>query len=434
VKTIKQFLKSVYSSIEKRRDSYIELGMAVASAGYIESVVAVSESNLYRRRFSSIYDTLKEVKKDEDCLLKARLELFSETCKELSGYEVYSGDSTFIKRSEANTLEARVMKRFASGELAYGHETYWTTRLSNPETSWTGVALVERMTKDATVSTEAAKHLKRIDSQSKKKKLFVYDAGHGLKLLGSQEACEHSDIILRVKSHQVFYYAPSYQGRGRPAKYGERFKLSEVKKEAERQSTIPFKKQSLRISTWQALQAAKFMDTPLLILKLEFLNEAAESIFQKPIWLITTATELEPESIARAYLWRSSHELTFRFMKQHLGLTKNQSPELRSCDNWLALVAFAMNLLLASRDQLEAKPNPWYPQKDKQTLSQRQAQKQVLSFFLNFTSLIKPPQPAGKAVGRPLGHNPPARTRQPVTRKTPKRKKICPTCPLKHTD
>lgn len=429
--TVKQFLKSVYKSIDKRRDSYLELSLAIASSSQIESVVGLSENPLYRRSFSNVYDTLAEVKWDETKLIKANLRLFNETCKSLSGYEVYSGDSSFSKRNDAKTLKARVMRRFSNGELAYGHESYWTNRLSKPEHSWTGIALVERISQGETVTTMAAKQLKFIDVQNEQSKLFVFDAGHGLDLLEAGQECLHSDIIVRVKSHQVFYYAPSYKGRGRPPKYGERFKLSEVKKEADTKTNIVFKNKRLQISTWTKLNAAKFMHIPLIILKLEFLDKESKPVFIKPIWLISTATELDPETIARAYLWRASHELTFRFMKQHLGLEKNNSPELTSCDNWLQLVALSMNILLALRDELNVSPKPWYRQANTKTVSQRQAQQQALSFFLKVLDITKPPQPAGKAKGRPLGHQPPKRIRYPVSRKTLKRSKPCSNCPFK---
>lgn len=173
------------------------------------------------------------------------------------------------------------------------------------------------------------------------------------------------------------------------------------------------------------------MDIPLMMLKLEFLDSTGKPVFDKPIWLVSTAVTLEPETIARAYLWRASHELTFRFMKQHLGLCKNNSPELKSCDAWFQLVALTMNCLLAIRDELEIQTKPWYPQPITQSVSQRQAQTQALPFLLKLPPVTKPPQLAGKVPGRLLGFHPPRRTRHKVLRKTPKRHKPCPTCPFK---
>jgi hypothetical protein len=259
----------------------------------------------------------------------------------------------------------------------------------------------------------------------------VFDAGHGLEILQAQQTCQNTEVILRVKGHQVFYYPPNYKGRGRPPKMGERFKLSEVKREVNSQQTIIFKNKSLRIRTWTDLQTAQFMDIPLMMLKLEFLDSTGKPVFDKPIWLVSTAVTLEPETIARAYLWRASHELSFRFMKQHLGLTKNNSPELKSCDAWFQLVALAMNCLLAIRDDLDIQAKPWYVQKLTKPVSQRQAQTQALPFFLKLPNITRLPQLAGKAPGRPLGYLPPPRIRHEVIRKTPKRHNPCPTRPFK---
>ena len=116
METLKQLLETVYRSIAKRRDSYLELGLALARASQVESGVALSASPLYGGKFSSVYERLKQVELDEAVLLKANLELFGAECDELEGVEIYSGDSRFSKRSEAKTLEGRVMKGLSSGE------------------------------------------------------------------------------------------------------------------------------------------------------------------------------------------------------------------------------------------------------------------------------------------------------------------------------
>ena len=119
----------------------------------------------------------------------------------------------FIKRAEAKTLAARVMKRLSTGELVHGHELYWTMRPSDEANSWSGVALVERMPTNDTVSRMAAKHMKALDAVSDKAKLFVLDAGHGMDVLNNYQACKHSDMVMRLKGHQVFYrQAGAYQG------------------------------------------------------------------------------------------------------------------------------------------------------------------------------------------------------------------------------
>ena len=430
METLKQFLNTVYSSLHNRRDSYLELGLALAATEQFESVVALSESPLYRRRFSSVHESLRKVEFNEASLLRANLALLGTECEALEGVAVYSGDSSFIKRSEAKTLEARVMKRLSSGALVYGHETYGSMRLSELSNSWAGVALVERMKAGETVTTKAAAPLKLLDASSLEPKLLVLDAGHGKDVLKGDRACQHTDMVMRLKTGQVFYSKPGpYQGRGRPPLHGKRFNVGDVG-EPDEQQTLVFKGKQLRISTWHNLHYQRYSDIHGLILKLEFLNKEGKASFEKPIGLFSTALHLKAETLARAYLWRSS-QLSYRFMKQHLGLNAHNSPELKTCDNGYQLVALAMNLLLAARDHLQARPVPWYPQALGKPISQPQAQKEALNFFLGVDSPSLAPRPAGKARGRPKGYHPPPKQRHPVTRKTPKRTRACPTCPFK---
>ena len=64
---IDRFRREVYQSFEQRADSGMDLIDALTSALTVESPVAQSESALFRRRFSSVYDFLK----------RGRIQLFS---------------------------------------------------------------------------------------------------------------------------------------------------------------------------------------------------------------------------------------------------------------------------------------------------------------------------------------------------------------------
>ena len=430
MKKTEQFLKSIYNSLDKKRDSYLELGMALASTDHIDSVVELSESPLYTRKHGQLYKTLVGVEIDESLWLKANHDVCSKTCETLSGIEVYSGDSTFIKRKDAKTLEGRTMKKLSNQEIAKGHELYWTMRLSERSNSWAGVMQVDRMTRDDTVSSMAGRHMKAIDVLNTNKKLFVFDAGHGQDILKDYQECKHSDIVMRLKGTQRFFEPPVTKpkgSKGRPPIHGPMFKLSKASDPIE-QSVVRFKGKPLRISYWQDLHYEKHSAVQGRILKLEFLKESGEPVFKKPIWLFSTDTDSDMEILAYAYLWRSSHELSFRFMKQHLALTKQKSPDVTSCDHWYQLVALAMNLLLSIRDSVQAQARPWQPVDLDKMPSQRQAQKRALSFFSQVESPIRPTRPAGKGIGRHLGFLPTPRKVIPVLRKTPKRIKKCRSC------
>jgi hypothetical protein len=67
---IQQFRKAVYQSIRKRADAFFDLLDALTVAGHVELPVALSEEKPFRRKFSSIFDTLLEGEFDFDHLLQ----------------------------------------------------------------------------------------------------------------------------------------------------------------------------------------------------------------------------------------------------------------------------------------------------------------------------------------------------------------------------
>ena len=54
-----RFRREVYQSFEQRADAGLDLVDALTSAPVVESPVGLSESPLFRREFSSVYDVLK---------------------------------------------------------------------------------------------------------------------------------------------------------------------------------------------------------------------------------------------------------------------------------------------------------------------------------------------------------------------------------------
>lgn len=420
-----------------RRDSLIEMAQALASSDYVESVVHLSESPLYHRSFASIYETLKRVEIDEESLLAANIAMCEKVSERLSGIAIYSGDSTFIEKPCAETMAERSMKRQNKGGLVYGQESYWSTRLPDIEkkSSWTGIIKVDRMAGES-VTEMAGKHLLAMDKATNKdsKQLYVLDAGHGKDILVAQQQCSHTDVVLRVKTNQKFYgkAEPRKTGkRGRPAKHGALLKLNAAAdKQPEADGTIleAYEGKQLSISYWRDQHYYRYADTVGTILKVAFLNAQGHPLYKQPIWLFTSNTTFDAQIIATAYLKRMTHELSFRFLKQHLALKKVQSPELKHQDAWLQLVAMAMNLLLASREHIQVESDRWYPQQKHKPITPRRAQKHALAFFSSLARLIKPPRPAGKGKGRAKGYRPAKRKKHKVIRKTPKRPKKCKSC------
>jgi hypothetical protein len=67
---IQQFRNAVYQSIVKRADAFFDLLDALTIVGHVDSPVALSEEKPFRRKFSSVFDTLLEGEFDFDQLLQ----------------------------------------------------------------------------------------------------------------------------------------------------------------------------------------------------------------------------------------------------------------------------------------------------------------------------------------------------------------------------
>ena len=118
-----QFRKAVYQSILKRADATFDLLDALTVAGHVSSPVALSEEAPFRRKFSSVFDTLGQVEFSFDELLPALYEFQPPDSEKIAGYEVYGLDSTPNERPEAETLEDRGSLKTQKDEpVRYGHK------------------------------------------------------------------------------------------------------------------------------------------------------------------------------------------------------------------------------------------------------------------------------------------------------------------------
>ena len=122
------------------------------------------------------------------------------------------------------------------------------------------------------------------------------------------------------------------------------------------------------------------------------------------------------------YLWRFAIEHMFRFLKQHMGLNSNRSPDLVSAQQWMWLCALAYWQLLMMRDAVQEDYPAWYPRSRQQRtrLTPYQVQRSALAFLLELGTPASKPRPAGKGKGRQMNYFPPPRIRYPVVFKSKK--------------
>jgi len=123
------------------------------------------------------------------------------------------------------------------------------------------------------------------------------------------------------------------------------------------------------------------------------------------------------------YLWRFAIEHMFRFLKQHMGLNSNRSPDLGSAQQWMWLCALAYWQLLLLRGAVKKDYPAWYPRSRQQRakLTPYQVQRSALAFLWELGTPASKPRPAGKGIGRQKNYFPPPRVRYSVVSKSKNR-------------
>jgi len=425
-----QFRDKLYQSFTQRADAAIDLIDALTSASVVESPVALSESPLFRRQYHSVYDTLEEAEFEKEALSQMLYEA-GEGYDTIAGYEMYAVDCTPDPRPESPTLEDKgYLKSGKNKPTLVGHKLSWLVRLARRETSWGGPIDIERVATETTDSEVAVTQVERLDKMSDRLKVVVGDSLYGNdKFLAVFILLTTVLALVRLRSNRVLYEEPGpYSGHGRPSKHGAKFKLSHKDKRPPNQTdTIEIGRFMVRLQAWEGLH---FYKLPLLVgmvMCIEFLKSDGTPRYKRPIWLFWTGPTTVPlADLCHMYLWRFGIEHMFRFLKQHLGLCANQSTRLANNQNWYWFCALANWQLLLMRDLVVEAHPAWYPKYvngNSRPLTPRLVQRGALGLLLTLGTPARPPQPAGKGVGRAKGYRPQPRLRYKVVRKGKKKAK-----------
>lgn len=428
---IDQFREEVYQSFEQRPDAGMDLIDALTAAVVVESPVALSESPLFRRGFSMIFDVLNEGVLNTD-RLRGVLDRYQPADAEtIAGYEIYALDCTDNPAAQATTLEDRGQsKKGRQAPLAIGHRYSWLACLVNRGSSWAmpqDIARVPTTSSDSVVGSEQVAALGR---RNDRLKVVVADSLYGnATFLVAFVGLMTLFALVRLRSNRVLYEEPApadQKPKGRKRKHGAKFKLS-APREADRVEEAEILGQRVQLSAWHGLH---FYQLPLLVgmvLKVEFLKDDGSPRFSRPLYLFWSGPlTVSLNELAEMYLWRFAIEHLFRFLKQHLGLNAINSPQLQGRLNWMWFCGLAYCQLVLIRSEVADQRPAWHPRYkagQPRPLTPRQVQRQALPFLLGLGTPAAAPQPAGKGPGRAAGYQPAPRKRHPVVRKQKQQRK-----------
>lgn len=434
---LQQFRHQLWQTFSRRADALFEMVEALLLAHDPRSPVELSNSPAFRRRFSMVYDALRQGELPEEQARALLREAEPAEALTVGGYAIYPVDSTPQPRRDAPTLPDRgqVYSTQAGGPVV-GQQHSWLGRVVAQGQSWFAPRDVERIPTTSTPTAIAAAQVLRLAATLAEGVLAVVVADSAYAkaaFLAAFVGSPNVAILVRLANNRVLSGPPpppelnpqtgKRTKKGRPPVHGAKFRLKSPPT-PERSLSLTVKDTTARLSLWTGLHFKSVPQLVGLVLRVEFLKADGSPKYRRPLWLFWSGTStVDLADLVLMYLLRFVCEHFFRFCKQRLGVHCALSTAPTAQHNWLWVVVFAYVQLMLARTLVAAQPHPWdpTPRRDPQRpLTPGQVQAAWAAFSRTLETPAQPPRPSGKGPGREVGFQPQPRPRYPVVTKTPK--------------
>jgi len=418
---LQEFRQTLYDHLGNARDALFDLMDAVLVSACTLSFVSLSQSPVFRRQWSSIYEALQDSHLPRSTVLKLMVSQIR-----TDEQPVLAGDSTRWNRPAAKSVKDRTLS--GGGEaITVGHSYSSLAWIPESSGSWAIPLCHERITSFETPASRAAFQLKQVTRQLSVRPLAIYDRGYGTASFVNQTAAIEADLLLRLASNRCVYGSPpAYGGRGAPAKHGPKMKLNDPQTWSPPTESVEVDDPKLgrvRVMRWSGYHFRKSAQRPMEILRVEVLEPHQGKRRFAPLWLAWLGKTMPPlETLWLRYLRRFALEHWYRFAKQRLYWTHPQFSSPSAIERWSDLMPLLSWQLWLAREDCIDHPLPWQAPQD--SLSPGRVAQAFASILAAIGTPASPPKPRGKSPGRAKGYRPAPRPRYPTVKKrVSKRKK-----------
>lgn len=430
--TLDQFRRAVYQTLGRRKDSLFELMEAVLVSPVRATLVRLSLTPAFRRRWPSTCDALAEgqVKPARlRAVLHAHLPEPAGSARPL-----WAGDGSTWPRPAAKTSLERTYAHFASpgipqDSLIVGWEYEWLWQVVEPGTSWVVPLDVRRRGPASGTPTELA--IRELRAAWVRRPA---DAARPVALYDSQydpvqfaRAGLGPDVLVRLRTRRKFFGPPGpYRGRGPHPKHGHEFKLWD-------ETTHPTPARSaevddpihgrVRVDVWPEQHVQGAHDVPFTVARVQVERLPRHTKSPKPLWLAWVGREL-PEALLDLWRWytaRFTAEHGFRFLKQDLGWTTVRPRDPRAADRWTWLLALVVWQLWLARGLVADRRLPWERPLPPDRLTPGRVHRALALDLPRVGTPARPVRRRGISPGRRPGQCPGPRPRYSVARRRPQR-------------
>lgn len=432
LETLGHFRQAVYQTLGHRKDTLFELMEAVLVSPVRTTLVRLSLTPAFRRRWPSACDALADGQ-----VKPARLRAVLHAAlpePPAPARPLWAGDGTVWPRPAAKTSPERTYGHFASpgipqDSLIVGWEYEWLVNVVEPGTSWVLPLDVRRRAPGSGTPTEVAVRELRAGLARRlpgaARPVALYDSGYDpVQVARARLAL---DVLVRLRTRRKFFGPPGpYRGRGPRPKHGPVFKLWD-------QATHPAPARSaeaddpthgrVRVDAWPDQHVQGAHDVPFTVIRVQVERLPRQAKSPKPLWLAWVGGDLPADllDLWRWYTARFTVEHGFRFLKHDLGWTTIRPRDPHAADRWTWLLALVLWQLWLARELVAACRLPWERPLPPTRLTPGRVHRALALELPRVGTPARPVRPRGISSGRRPGQRPGPRTRHPVARRRPKR-------------
>lgn len=393
INKLKKFRETLYSLFHKRKDAIMNLLDAISSSGHqSRSVVQLSESTCFKRKYSSITDAISNGLPTADWKAISK-HTFKTVFDDTAGKPPFfvidctPNPRPFSRKLSDRTITHQPNPAPGNKPICVGHQ-YSCLALSRTDAwahnkKWIIPISMKRVSSNEKGNEVGMQQLVDHITQFGLENELVISGGDSLygteqcrSIAGKVNNLVH---LFRVNSKRNLFCMPSVDsseppGRGCKKKYGSKMALSNPdtypnpdKKGETAYVTRSGKIHKVLIEGWENMlmrgsRTYRAYEHPMTLIRIRVFNDKGDLVFKRPLWIALFGTRRNGISLISAYQYYASRydiEHFFRFGKNKLLLSEYQTPDTAHEENWWSLCALAYNQLYLARSLAQKLPKPW---------------------------------------------------------------------------
>lgn len=468
VSKFQSFRNRLFQLFHYRSGATMDLIDTVSAETSADSIVKLSLSELFRRKYSSLTDVLSclfrtnlktastiEERREETLKVTQLLAEESASSSRKGEFALFAIDCTANPRIYANKVDDRSIvhaPNHVPGQkpITSGHEYSVLVHLPNQtedrELHWVVPLSVRRVESHQSGPQVGFAQLEEISNQTVFKNHFcvnVSDAAYSTKswAIGVNK-WPHVVQIARIRGNRKLYRMPTANSttrRGRPQIYGEELLLNcPSQPDLEEITTTTTRKGrecQVLLQRWndvimQGSKEERTHEYPFDLLRVIVTDKKGKPVYRRPLWVIIVGVRRRDVKSRDAYISygrRYDIEHFFRFGKQRLGLVNSQTCETHHEEGWHWIGLLAYTMLYHARQLTQPVAYPW-EKRNVHVIATTQRPSQVQRDYKRIIRGIGTPapipKPRGKSPGRLMGCKSGERPDRPLIRKSVKKETL----------